>query len=179
MATEETYKRLRFSLEDRENKDGQVVPLCRAWRGKAKNPYAYFRFRSTERRRAWIGEQKASEDASQTFKVEQEGRDAEKLAEQVERIQVGTILYTSWGYDQTNVEFFQVVERKGKRDVILREIAATQEETGNMSGNVTPRPGQFIGEPERHRIGPYGIRIDYCRSAWVHEGGSKGNSWYH
>ncbi len=171
---EETYKRLRFELEDHNG-----APYCKAWRGKARKPFAYYRFRSPERRSEWIAEQKVEEDAREEYKAKRKAEDAEKLAEMVARVQVGTILYTSWGYDQTNVEFFEVVARKGKRTAVLREIAADQEQTGFMSGKVTPRPGGYIGDPIERRIGPYGLRIDDVRSAWVHEGGAKGNSWYH
>jgi len=34
----------------------------------------------------------------------------------------GTIFYSSWGYEQTNVSFYQVVKLSGKASVIIREI---------------------------------------------------------
>lgn len=37
---------------------------------------------------------------------------------------VGTIWRTSWGYDQTNVEFFEVVKRNAA-SVVVRRLAAT------------------------------------------------------
>ena len=36
---------------------------------------------------------------------------------------VGAILYASWGYDQTNIDFYQVVEVVGKKSVKLRGIS--------------------------------------------------------
>ena len=35
---------------------------------------------------------------------------------------VGDILYASWGYDQTNIDFYQVVEVVGKKSVKIRGI---------------------------------------------------------
>jgi hypothetical protein len=42
--------------------------------------------------------------------------------------QIGDIFRTSWGYDQTNVEFFQVVARSAK-SVKLRRISMRYDET--------------------------------------------------
>ena len=35
---------------------------------------------------------------------------------------VGDLFYTSWGWEQTNVNFFQVVELVGKSSVRVREV---------------------------------------------------------
>lgn len=38
-------------------------------------------------------------------------------------VKVGDIFYTSWGYEQTNLDFYQVVGLVGKVTVKLRKIA--------------------------------------------------------
>lgn len=38
-------------------------------------------------------------------------------------VKVGDIFYASWGYEQTNVDFFQVIELKGESSVIVREVS--------------------------------------------------------
>jgi hypothetical protein len=54
-------------------------------------------------------------------------------------VHVGDIFYTTWGYEQTNVEFFQVVELKGKQTAIIREIhAEITRHTAYMSGEKRP-----------------------------------------
>jgi hypothetical protein len=85
---------------------------------------------------------------------------------------VGDVLYTSWGYDQTNVEFFEVVAVKGKM-VTVRQIGATYEQTGSMSGSVIPCPGQFVmshsvfaGQELVRRARKDSIKIDDVRSAY-------------
>lgn len=35
-------------------------------------------------------------------------------AAEAEKIQAGSILYSSWGYDQTNIDFYKILSRKGK-----------------------------------------------------------------
>ncbi|STO91553.1 hypothetical protein [Fluoribacter dumoffii] len=38
-------------------------------------------------------------------------------------LQINSILYSSWGYDQTNINFYQVIELVGNATVVLRELA--------------------------------------------------------
>ena len=63
----------------------------------------------------------------------------------------GAVLYTNWGYDQTNVEWYQVVARKGMTATI-RALKCDYTETGFMSGRTAPVVGEFCGEPFRIRI---------------------------
>jgi hypothetical protein len=50
---------------------------------------------------------------------------------------VGSILYASWGYEQTNVNFYLIVARKGDW-VTLQPMTADKTHTGNMSGTAVP-----------------------------------------
>lgn len=57
----------------------------------------------------------------------------------------GQILYDSWGYEQTNVNFYEVVELKGKT-ITVREIAQDRNHNHSfMSGTTMPVKGEFIG----------------------------------
>ena len=69
---------------------------------------------------------------------------------------VGDILYDSWGYEQTNIDFFQVVEVKPK-SVVIREIASRVIEGGGMamSGQVVAVPDSFVGEPTPKKLTGY------------------------
>lgn len=83
-----------------------------------------------------------------------------QAAKRPHTLQVGDVLNTCWGYEQTNVEFFQVVAVSGAM-ATLREIAASYTETGFMSGQKTPHAGKFIGEPIRRRVNASnGVKID-------------------
>ena len=79
-------------------------------------------------------------------------------------IEAGDILNTCWGYEQTNREFFQVIEVKG-HFAILREIAQVSEETSFLAGHCVPQADTFIGEPIRRRINGDSVKIDGCRRA--------------
>jgi hypothetical protein len=95
---------------------------------------------------------------------------------------VGSIFYTNWGYDQTNVEFFEVTRLTGA-SVEIREVAQNSESRGSGSDSVTPRKGEFIGEPMVRRIksgwrGEPAIRIDDVRSGWLWDGTPKHRTSY-
>ncbi len=81
------------------------------------------------------------------------------------KLQVGDILNTCWGYDQTNREFFEVTEVCGQF-VIIREIAQAREDTCYQQWRCAPQSGKFIGEPMRKLV-QYGdhITIDDVRTA--------------
>lgn len=65
--------------------------------------------------------------------IEQQEAQQEKTARDF--IKVGDILYTCWGYEQTNTEFFKVIKIIGKRYFLIREVKAEEiKNNGNMSG---------------------------------------------
>lgn len=66
-------------------------------------------------------------------------------------IKPGCILTASWGYDQTNVDFYKVLTRTGNT-ITLQECGQHSEETGFMSGNCTPNPDHLTGEVLRKRV---------------------------
>lgn len=52
--------------------------------------------------------------------------------------EVGTIFYTSWGYEQTNVDFYEVIHSTAKM-VTVRELEkATAEDNGQFTGRAVP-----------------------------------------
>ena len=49
-------------------------------------------------------------------------------------IKVGDVFYMSWGYEQTNVDFFRVKALRGKTQVILQEVNVEMLEEKGISG---------------------------------------------
>lgn len=80
-----------------------------------------------------------------------EAKEQKKAALQAARkevkhsFEVGQIFYKSWGYEQTNVNFYQITAIKGKT-VILREVAQNRTETGWLTGTCSAIKNEFIGE---------------------------------
>lgn len=83
--------------------------------------------------------------------------------------QPGDIYYTSWGDDQTNVDFYQVV-RKTEKTVFVRRIHSKEIDGNGWAGHCTPEHGKFMeGEPERKIFvtkyitnGPPAVKIERC-----------------
>jgi len=80
--------------------------------------------------------------------LQNEKEKRERNQQEALNLKVGDILYSSWGYDQTNVDFYQVTARL-KQMVVIREI----ESRAGSGSQVFPVPNKFIGEPMRKRIG--------------------------
>lgn len=63
-------------------------------------------------------------------------------------VKVGEIYYTSWGYDQTQHDFYEVTQVAGAA-VILREVAKKEVGTEGPYSLVAPIPHRFVGDPIR------------------------------
>jgi hypothetical protein len=66
----------------------------------------------------------------------------------IQGVKIGDIFTYSWGYEQTNVDCYQVVGIKGKSTVLLREIGSQfASSAGNsMAGNFTAVKDAFVNE---------------------------------
>ena len=71
-------------------------------------------------------------------------------------IKVGSIFKSSWGYDQTNVDYYQVtkVNPSGK-SITVQQIADSINTTGMMCGTSLPIKDSFKGQPQTKRIKSY------------------------
>jgi hypothetical protein len=64
---------------------------------------------------------------------------------------VGQILSSSWGYEQTNVDFYQVIKVSASQ-VTIKEIHSEHvSEDGFMTGKVMPLPNVFKEEEKEIR----------------------------
>ena len=123
------------------------APCAVAFRGKAIKPAFRYRFRSDELRAAHCNEWIQAREAAQ---IRQAARRAERNTPHA--LAVGDVLMSMWGYEQTNVDYYQVIELHGRTQVTLCQIARRSEETASMQGDCTPLPGQFIGKPSHRRV---------------------------
>lgn len=84
-------------------------------------------------------------------------------------LKVGDILYTSWGHEQTNIDFYQVTQLIGTKSVMIREISSSKvPNTGNdMSGKVVAVPNSFKGKEIRKVVNGESLVInDNCANKW-------------
>jgi hypothetical protein len=89
----------------------------------------------------------ASEKSWIKRKEDEKNLKQQKRKEMVNPYKVGDILYSSWGYDQTNVDFYQVT-KVGDKSVWVRPIAGeyVPDTQGHDSSNVRPIKDDFRGE---------------------------------
>lgn len=104
-----------------------------------------------------------------------------------DKIGIGTILYRSWGYDQTNINYYQVVGMSPTgKTVKIREIAQIDRgASGPMSGKTRAVPGAWIGDrPMTRRVnmgyrGQPGVNFNSYSSLSIWNGEDQYHSWDH
>ena len=119
-------------------------------------------------------------ERAEEYKAERKAARAAARKEAQENVKKGDIFVASWGWEQTNVDAYQVVEKKGAT-VTLREIGldTIYGSEGFMSDRVRPVKNLFIGERFTKRITGKGINIDDVRCAFpAEEGKDFYRSWY-
>lgn len=138
---------------------------AKGWSGKADNPAFYYSFRSEANARVYVDQFVANVMARGARKAEHKA--ARKAVSASDFWAVGDVVYNSWGYDQTNVDFYQVVEVKAK-SIVLREVRQNSSDRGmSMSGATQPVRNDFCGEPFTKLCGENGS------IAFPHGGSSK------
>jgi hypothetical protein len=144
----EKYESLGFVLTLKN--EPMIIGCCMKKASKARFPKPLFnyRFRSVESMiefcNQWI------EKVEKNIKAENERKALKKEAQKNMNhiFEVGSIFYNSWGYEQTNISFYQVVEVKSK-SIMIQKIASSfvKGSEGFMCANVKPVKNAFIGEP--------------------------------
>lgn len=112
--------------------------------------------------------------------ADKEKRKAEKLSYQHD-YKIGDILYSSWGYDQTNVDFYQVVAVPSSKSIKIRQLAREIVHADNsMSSDVIALKDNFISDEVMKRVKLGGIvKIHDCANAYRWDGKPKYSSSYH
>ena len=136
-STEERHDEADVVVYHHLGKHGEVYAI--GYAGKAYRPAFNFRFKDETRRAAYVAEWVKSHRA----RVEQRQVHKAEKKEARHELQLGDVVYSSWGYDQTNVDFYQVVRVVSAKTVEVRRLQQETTETGFMSGSTTARKDQF------------------------------------
>ena len=91
--------------------------------------------------------------------------------------QVGDILVSSWGYDQTNVCFYEVVKATAAT-VRVRKRNASVTASGFMSGKSVPSEGFADSETLSRTVKNEAIKIESYERAYRWNGQPQSCSWY-
>lgn len=116
--------------------------------GTSAKPDQHFYCRTEQQRDQAVQKWKASVESSVTFRAERKA----KTAATPNPYKVGDIVNTSWGYDQTNVDFF-IVTRRSEGCVWVRAVVQDSEVTGWCQERVWPKmPIEMVGPELRCRV---------------------------
>lgn len=133
-----------------------------AFAGKSNKPLWNYRFRDDAQRQRQIDES----TNSRRLTLENKTKRIQERREYQHPYKVGDIFDTSWGYDQTNVEFYQVVEVRGK-SIIVREISERTDSSHQGAEYVVPVKDSFTGPPIRILPTSSGVKIEgHYGSLW-------------
>lgn len=146
---------------------------------KMKHPKTVLLGTNPANARAYLANLQENYIAREQRKQEYKQQCKEKAKEFSAAMKKGALLYTSWGYDQTNIDYYEVLEVKGQF-VTLREVLQERKEDGFMCGRCVPIPGAYSErEPIlKRRIMPGYVKINSCAHAWLWDGTPKGYSTY-
>ncbi|MGL4968351.1 MAG: hypothetical protein ACRC67_44470 [Inquilinus sp.] len=148
--------------------NGRGQPCAMAFHGTSAKPAWIYAFLSIAAREARIRSFFEARAQKAAMKAE---RKAERL--KPHRLQLGHVLYSLWGYEQTNVNFYQVTRLIGRNTVELRELhQLIQDGQHWATGKAMPRLDDFQGEPFVRRVdgATQTVRISSYRSARVWDG---------
>ena len=140
---------------------------------KAYKPYCHIAFKDEQRKKTYVGEQKKITDEG----IKQRELWLQRNLEEAKKYVPGAILYSSWGYEQTNIDFYKIVNRVNDT-VTLVEIGGLRNYSGDMSGTVTPNTEKIIGEPFKKRISKGYIHLNSYSFASLYDGTPKYFSTY-
>jgi len=133
---------------ERETPAGPKL-LAIAFQGKQSKPLWHYSFRNESDRNSRI--KQTIESRQKTLEMKKQRQEEKKNFQH--GLEKGSILYSSWGYDQTNVNFYEVTDVKGKQ-VILRPIKQRVVKEDAYYEQVVPAPGQFNGPAIRRTPSP-------------------------
>lgn len=146
------------------------------FQGKGHKPYKHYRFNDETALNGFILHEKERELKAEENRIKQ----AKKYEAEKQKIVEGAILYSSWGYEQTNIDFYIVVSRKNDF-VILQEVGSHKiyDDNFNDRGSCMPDVTTKIGDPFRKKINKYeGVNLASYKWCGLWDGQPKGWSSY-
>lgn len=133
-----------------------------AFQARSTKPLWYHRFSTPERMAQHISSSIEARRAS----LERKEAVVARRKVYVSPARAGDVYYTSGGYDQTNVSFFQVVKVSGKTAEV-RPVASRVDHAERGADYVVAVPGKFVGPSKRVVLTEGGFKVGYrYASAW-------------
>ena len=156
--------------------DAKGRPCAKGFRGRAQKSTFHHHYKSEEGREASLARWIAAEEKDAKAKLERRDKMSRPHS-----LKIGDILSSSWGYEQTNVDFYEVTALPSKFFVELTPIAKELDDSGNLSmqGYVSGLKGNYTGEPFRKRPDAENVvTLTSYSFARPWDGKPKHTSWY-
>ena len=155
-------------------------PAAMGFAGKATRPSFNYQFKDDDGRAQYVDEYIKGLIARDALKLQR--RAEQKAFDARNFLDVGDVIVNSWGYDQTNVDFY-VIQSVSAKFVTVQPCSS--ELTGgaghSMSGYRIAKPETMHGEITRHGVYAFGsdARINFkYGSAQKWDGQPEFCSWY-
>ena len=134
---------LKYRSHDYQTNNGETRFGLQLFRPKAKKPYSNYYYKSAYQRDEAIVNAISSLNAEKERKAEYKAS-KKGTPEQLEQVKVGDIYHYSWGYDQTQCEFYQITEKRGKMVTVKRIGSESAGAQGPMSENRVAVKDSFL-----------------------------------
>ncbi len=120
--------------------NGKFVTM--GFKGRQAKPSFHFNFKKEDSRDMYIDRTVA--ELKDTFDRQKAYTDEKKKA--VKNVKVGDVFVNSWGYDQSNYDFYQIVAMKGQKATFREIHTKVIEELTDTSAKVSADIDNFKGE---------------------------------
>ena len=138
--------------------------------GKRSKYDKYYGFKTAERRDEYV--KQYFEDIAASYESKKKYAEKKKAmaVENQDKYKVGDVLVSLWGYDQTNIDFYQIV-KKTKSMIVIHKIGKEFLDTKYASEDlVMPVKDYFIGKEMKKKVGPYGVTLNTYANASLWDG---------
>lgn len=150
-------------------------PAAAVYSGKSENPLWDYFFGNENSREQYIADQVEKSKAAMSVRQER----AQAKREFQHDLKDGDILYSSWGYDQTNINFYEVIGVVGKQ-VLIREVESKVVRQERGADYVVPVPGHFTSRskplkkiPQKGYRDQAYVKVDTSQNAYLWDGKPK------
>ena len=127
-------------------KDKNGRPSAKGFKGRAQKPTFHYYYPNEEQRELSL---KRWMDAEAELAIKKENDRKKRRAPH--SLNIGDILSSSWGWEQTNVDFYQVISLPSPFFVEIRKIASELENENRLQGKASPIKDKFTSEAFRKR----------------------------
>lgn len=132
-----------------------LLALC--YVGKSAKPAFYYRYRTVAQLYESVKTRLANYDSHFREKAERAAK-IKELSQNFDvkkHVKIGEIICNSWGYDQTNIEFYQVVGFVGRTKIQIKELqqeSISKDGYSSMSCFVIPLKDQFYSKGDEYTL---------------------------